>query len=198
MDNYVPFERMINGRTDARRHRRALIDAASEIFLEFGITAPLELVVARSRLGRATLYRHFPDRASLALALVEASLEELEAIRDGSDSGTPLIFLILQQLAEVAVANPALADFWRVIDHDSPARQTLVARFHRLFQTPIEEAIAAGLVRADLNPDDMQLVYAMLGTVNREPDVTERRSMANRILAIIVSGIATPGARVLP
>lgn len=189
---------MINGRTDAKRHRRALIDAASEIFLEFGITAPLELIVARSRLGRATLYRHFPDRASLALTLVEVSLEELEAIRTDSDSGTPLFFLVLQQLAEVAVTNPALADFWRVVDHDSPARQALAARFHRLFQTSIEEAMAAGLVRADLTPDDMQLVYAMLGTVNREPDVRERRAMANRILALIVSGIAAPEAGVQP
>jgi AcrR family transcriptional regulator len=188
---------MINGRPDARRHRRALLRAASEIFLEFGITAPLELVVVRSGLGRATLYRHFPDRASLALALVEAALEQLEAISDGADTGVPPFFLILRRLVEVAVANPALADFWRVVDHDSPARQTLVARFHRLFHTPIEEAIAAGLVRVDLTPGDMQLVYAMLGTVNREPDLTERRSMANRILAIIVSGIEAPWAEAL-
>lgn len=188
---------MLNSRTDARRHRQALLGAASDIFLEFGITAPLELVVARSGLGRATLYRHFPDRASLVQALVEASLTELEAISDGSDSGTPAFFMILQQLVEVAVANPALADFWRVVDQDSPARQILIARFHRLFHAPIEEAITAGLVRPDLTPGDMQLVYAMLGTVNREPDVTERRSMANRILAIIVTGIEAPGTGVL-
>lgn len=42
---------MLNSRPDARRHRQALLGAASDIFLEFGITAPLELVVARSGLA---------------------------------------------------------------------------------------------------------------------------------------------------
>ena len=54
-------------RDDAATRRRRLLDAADEVFSEQGVNAPLELVIERAGLGRATLYRHFPDRTALMI-----------------------------------------------------------------------------------------------------------------------------------
>ncbi|NEL42881.1 MAG: helix-turn-helix transcriptional regulator, partial [Xanthomonas perforans] len=56
---------MTTSRPDAALRRRQILDAADEVFSEHGVNAPLELVVERAGLGRATLYRNFPDRLAL-------------------------------------------------------------------------------------------------------------------------------------
>ena len=56
-------------RADAQRNRRVLLDAAIGALLEVGRDAPLELIARRARVGIATLYRHFPERASLVAAV---------------------------------------------------------------------------------------------------------------------------------
>ncbi|MGA7271551.1 MAG: helix-turn-helix domain-containing protein, partial [Acidimicrobiia bacterium] len=47
-------------RADARRNRERLLEAATEIFLEYGAEAPLDAIAARAGVGIGTLYRHFP------------------------------------------------------------------------------------------------------------------------------------------
>jgi AcrR family transcriptional regulator len=56
-------------RADARRNRNQILLAAREIFAEHGPDAPLEEVSRRARVGIGTLYRRFPDRASLLRAV---------------------------------------------------------------------------------------------------------------------------------
>ncbi|RBF86955.1 TetR/AcrR family transcriptional regulator, partial [Xanthomonas oryzae pv. oryzae] len=69
---------MTTSRPDAALRRRQILDAADEVFSEHGVNAPLELVVERAGLGRATLYRNFPDRLALMTALMARGLDGLE------------------------------------------------------------------------------------------------------------------------
>lgn len=179
---------MSNDRSDARRHRLTLLDAASRVFLEHGITAPLEMVIETSGLGRATLYRHFPDRASLVLALLDTSLDRLEAFAASAVPDGPTFLDMTRYLCDVLVTNPALADFWRV-DGRSPERIQRVDRFCAIFERPMLAGIADGTLRLDLQRNDMLLMMAMLGTVVREPDAGARRVMIDRMVELILSGI---------
>jgi AcrR family transcriptional regulator len=55
--------------------RRALLDAARELFTERGYArTPTEEIVRRARVSRGALYHHFPDKK----ALFKAVLEEVE------------------------------------------------------------------------------------------------------------------------
>ena len=45
-------------RADAAARRALILDAADHVFGQHGVTAPLDLVVERAQVGRATLYRY--------------------------------------------------------------------------------------------------------------------------------------------
>src|SRR6187431_920155 len=61
-------------------NRAALIAAAREVFDEVGMTAPLSAVAKRAGVGQGSLYRHFPDRLSLALAVFEENMAAIDAL----------------------------------------------------------------------------------------------------------------------
>lgn len=83
-------------RRDARLRRDALVTAAEELFLERGFSIALEEIAARAGVGRGTLYRNFPDREALAIAVFEQSLARIEevAARDGMSLRESLISLV--------------------------------------------------------------------------------------------------------
>ena len=56
---------MNSPRPSSAERRAQLLDAADAVFAEHGVTAALDLVVERAQVGRATLYRQFPDRRAI-------------------------------------------------------------------------------------------------------------------------------------
>ena len=58
-------------------NRAALIAAARAVFDEQGMSAPLSAVARRAGVGQGSLYRHFPDRISLALAVFEENMAQI-------------------------------------------------------------------------------------------------------------------------
>jgi len=56
-------------RADARRNEEALLDAAAAAFVESGVDVPVRDVAGRAGVGVATIYRHFPTRADLIVAV---------------------------------------------------------------------------------------------------------------------------------
>lgn len=56
-------------RSDARKNRRRLLDAAADLILEIGGEPSRDAIAQRAGVGIATLYRHFPDRQSLLHAV---------------------------------------------------------------------------------------------------------------------------------
>jgi AcrR family transcriptional regulator len=49
-------------RSDARRNRAALLNAAAEVFATKGVTAATEEVARAAGVGIGTLFRHFPTK----------------------------------------------------------------------------------------------------------------------------------------
>jgi AcrR family transcriptional regulator len=62
-------------RADARRNKEALLDAAAAIFVEAGVEAPVRDIAARAGVGTGTIYRHFPTRADLIIAVYRHQVE---------------------------------------------------------------------------------------------------------------------------
>ena len=56
-------------RADARRNEQTLPDAAAAVFVESGVDAPVRDIAARAGVGMGTIYRHFPTRADLVVAV---------------------------------------------------------------------------------------------------------------------------------
>jgi AcrR family transcriptional regulator len=72
-------------RADAARNRERILDAARDLISRKGVReVTLEEVAKAAGVGRATLFRRFPDRATLLLALLDEHERELQdAILEG-------------------------------------------------------------------------------------------------------------------
>lgn len=75
-----------HGPRAAARNRAALVAAAREIYAEHGLDAPLSAIARRAGVGQGVLYRHFPDRAAVATAVLEENVRQVEqaAAADGA------------------------------------------------------------------------------------------------------------------
>ncbi|MER6533834.1 TetR/AcrR family transcriptional regulator [Streptomyces sp. 900105755] len=62
-------------RADARRNETTLLEAAAAAFVASGVEAPVRDIAARAGVGTATIYRHFPTRADLIIAVYRHQVE---------------------------------------------------------------------------------------------------------------------------
>ena len=79
-------------RADALRNEQTLLAAAAAVFVTSGVDAPIREIAARAGVGLGTIYRHFPTRADLVVAVyrhqVEACAEAGPALL--ASAGSPL------------------------------------------------------------------------------------------------------------
>jgi AcrR family transcriptional regulator len=174
-------------RSDAALRRDQILDAADAVFSERGITAPLDLVVMRAGVGRATLYRNFPDRAALVEALFERAMRGLETDAPDHD-----LFALVERVGLAVVGAPAIADYWRALEPGHPAAKAARERLARLFRAPLAAALKSRACRADLRAADLVLVCGMLGAALRGGTAANRRTLVRRALDMVGGGINPP------
>ncbi|MEV0619454.1 helix-turn-helix domain-containing protein [Nonomuraea sp. NPDC050404] len=168
-------------RADAQRNRDQLLAAAARVFAERGTDAPLDDIARRAGVGNATMYRHFPTRSDLLVAVYTDEVAGLcaRAATLREQAGSP---------------QEALHEWLRLfMDHVSTKRDlalavtgessALVAGWHRAMleaaSTLLEEAGRAGAVRADLDAAD--LLTLVKGITLAAAD----RAQAERLLALV-------------
>ncbi|AMJ55818.1 MULTISPECIES: TetR/AcrR family transcriptional regulator [Stenotrophomonas] len=183
---------MTSIRSDAAARRALLLDAADAVFGEHGITAPLDLVVERAGVGRATLYRNFPDRTALVEALLQRTVETIEAHLQQLGERDDALFELIEGMARRIVHSPALADYWRAVDRDAPAIKAAREHILNLSAPALQRAKAAGLCRPDLELADISLISSMLGAALRGRTAEDRAALARRALELLRPGLSAP------
>ncbi len=176
-------------RRDAEENRERLVAAAREVFAADGFDAPLDAIARRAGVGRATLYRNFPDRSALAAAIFADNLTALEALararRDQPNAFMTLLTAAVDQQIEVHALFPALLSA-----PDAPDLQVLARRVMRLLAAPLRRARAAREVRPDLTAADVLAVLAMIAAVvSGDTSVRSRRHSALRALELLLHGV---------
>jgi AcrR family transcriptional regulator len=177
-------------RADARRNYESLLAAATDVFSEQGVHAPLDEIARRARVGNATMYRHFPTRQELILAVYADEVSTLcadGAKRLADDSpGDALFewlqafithvaskrFLALALTSERSERDPALFDRWHHAMHDTAAAL-------------LQRAQHAGELRADTDAWDILIL------ANGIALTTTDAGHAHRLLSTIRYGIDT-------
>ena len=66
-------------RADAKRNLDLLLHAAMAVFETSGVNAPIREISEKAGVGVATLYRHFPQRSELILAVLELQINDCAA-----------------------------------------------------------------------------------------------------------------------
>ncbi|MBO4260068.1 TetR/AcrR family transcriptional regulator, partial [Streptomyces griseorubiginosus] len=72
-----------SNRKDARRNQQALLDAAAAVFVASGVDAPVRDIAAKAGVGVATIYRHFPTRADLVVAVYRHQIDACSTLTVG-------------------------------------------------------------------------------------------------------------------
>jgi AcrR family transcriptional regulator len=151
----------------------------------------LNAIAKRAGVANATLYRHFPTREELVLAVYEHEVQRLIDAADSLLREQPPIDALrswVEDLARYAVTKHGLADALRKAttpgsDLASTATYVaIVAALDRLLQANI----AAGTLRAGLDPDDVILALAGLWQLDPGGDW---RAQAQRIYDIVLGGL---------
>lgn len=167
-------------RIDALQNRNKLLDAAEAVFLDDGVDASLELVVARAGVGRATLFRNFADRNALIFGLLDRTLCEFEdeAARIGADKFS--LHRLLRFTADRMIYRAPIIEYWRSMDQRTPVFIEARERLAALYEPALHVAIAQGGCREDLRPSDLPLLVTMLGGGLYAPTTELRIELAER------------------
>lgn len=184
-----PTEETPARRRDAEENRARIIAAARDVFLSAGFDAPLDAIARRAGVGRATLYRNFPDRYALGAAIITDDLAALEALAreqgDRPDGLTKLLSTIIEEHTETYALVPALLH-----GPSGSELHALAPRVMHLFAVPLANARVAGLVRDDLTVMDIIDILTMVSAVVAgETPVGSRREHATRALELLLHGI---------
>src|SRR5689334_5917970 len=107
-----------------------LLDAAAAVFVASGVEAPVRDIAARAGVGVATIYRHFPTRADLIIAVyrhqVEACAEAGPALLATSASPYAALGRWINLFVDFLATKHGLA---AVLQSDNTAFGTLHAYF---------------------------------------------------------------------
>ncbi|GGR17661.1 TetR family transcriptional regulator [Deinococcus ruber] len=132
------------------------------IFREHGLHVPLQLIADHAGVGRGTLYRHFPDRERLVLAMVTRRLELIETRLAAASDAAHSVPEIFDWIADTLSAIPGLHPYLATTAQ-GPATLTLLGqRLQDLLAGPIRVAQQQGLLRSGVTFDDFLAGWAMI------------------------------------
>ena len=117
-------------RADARRNEQALLAAAAAVCVVSGVDAPVRDIAAEAGVGMGTIYRHFPTRADLVIAVyrhqVDACAEAGPALLASSSSPHAALAQWIDLFVDFLITKHGLAAALR---SDSARFETLHAYF---------------------------------------------------------------------
>lgn len=167
-------------------NRRALIVAAREVFATGGLAAPLSSVARKAGVGQGSLYRHFPDRIALAVAVFDENISELEALAKGPD-GTLDDFI--DHIIEQTLVSTALIDLVRSTIDDERVDH-LGVRLRSVAVEVVAREKARGTIAHTVAVDDVILAVSMLAGVIALTRPDDRREVAHRAWALFHAAFA--------
>ncbi|MER5687487.1 TetR/AcrR family transcriptional regulator [Streptomyces sp. NPDC002205] len=180
-------------RKDARRNQQTLLDAAAAVFVTSGVEAPVRDIAAKAGVGMGTIYRHFPTRADLVIAVyrhqVDACAEAGPALLATTSTPHAALGRWVDLFVDFLVTKHGLA---AAMQGDTTGFETLHAYFlERLLPVCtqlLDAAAASGEIRSDL--DAYQLMRG-IGNLCIGAD-SDPRYDARRLAALLVAGLRQP------
>lgn len=174
-------------RADALHNREHILHVAHDAFAEDDAVS-LNTIAKRAGIGAGTLYRHFPTREALILAVYRHDVQRLV-------DSVPAVLATNEPLQAFRVWFHTLADYVRV-KHGlgealrSAAVQDAINETYKPVVTAvgqlIDACVADGSMRSGLDPDDVLLLMGFMWRVDTGAD---GRKQAARIMELVIEGL---------
>jgi AcrR family transcriptional regulator len=176
--------------------RDATLDTTAALVAEHGLTSvTMSQIAEQAGIGRATLYKYFPDVESILAAWherhVARHLDYLAQVRDQADGAAARLRAVLEAYALITHNRPhgtELAALLHRGEHISQAEQ----RLRDLVQDLLAEAARAGAIRDDVPPDE--LASYCLNALSAAGGLPSKAAV-RRLVTVTLAGLqASPGS----
>jgi AcrR family transcriptional regulator len=155
-------------RRDAERNRQRILVAAAEVFTEHGLDATLDEVARAAGVGIGTVYRRFPDKEALVVALFRDRVDALVTVAEqacaAEDPWQGLVSYL--EFAGAALAGDlGLRQLMMFATYDRDQVCYARARMLPVISRLVERAQASGDLRADFKATDVKMIAFMLASI---------------------------------
>ena len=178
----------------AQRTREALLGAAAAAFVAHGVNVPIREIAGRAGVGLGTVYRHFPTRADLIVAVYRHQVDECAAagpvLLASASSPAAALRAWIDRFVDFLVTKHGLPE---ALQSDDASFEALHAYFlERLVPVCAElldAAAAAGEIRADIEAIElMRAVGNLCIGAGSDP-----RYDARRMVHVLIDGLRSVG-----
>lgn len=175
-------------RADAQRNRALILTTAKKLFAERGPGAPLDDIARHAGVGNATLYRHFPTRRDLLVAVYADEVTDLTAKGEDLLRHDPPADALFTWLKAFIAHVADKGDLARAIPEEgrSPLFDEWHSAMHETVAPLLARAQEAGTVRPDLDGPDLLALACGIAAAGSDPVRTDR------LLRLVREGITTP------
>jgi AcrR family transcriptional regulator len=174
-------------RADARRNYEALLEAGRAVFARSGADFPFEQVARQAGVGQGTLYRRFPTREHLLVAIMKDCVDVLDAqARELLDAPDPWQALVQwlrfydQSATEYGGLSARIGDS---LAEDGSPMADACAPMRASFRLIYDRARREGIVRSDVTADQV------LAMVSALPEHPRSAAATNPYLDIVLRGL---------
>ena len=189
-DHLAPPDRTTRRvRADAQRNSDALLQAAMTVFKRAGVDAPVREIAEQAGVCIGTVYRHFPQRADLIIAVFRHQVDncaDAAPLLAAEHAPGEALARWMQRYADFIVTKRGLAT---ALHSGDPAFNALPAyfdaRLRPALQALLDAAASAGEVRADIEPDDLLRAVGCLCMAVHDDQI----DYARRMVALLVDGL---------
>jgi AcrR family transcriptional regulator len=148
-------------RSDARRNRERILEAARETFSAHGVEAQMDEIARRAGVGVGTVYRHFPTKEALLGELVAQKFRRFTdnaraalEVEDPWDGFAGMLRANAELVARDAALQNALMRAGAIWQYAGEERRTLEDLGARI----VQRAQDAGVLRRDFSIDDIPML----------------------------------------
>jgi len=184
-------------RADAERNRRALIDAATDLFSERGVEVTIAEIRERAGVGQGTVFRHFPTKEHLMAEVMRERMTALARLAEEQIGADDPVAGLRDFMAAAAQSKAVDSEIYKLIcetdalpaEDERALRMELTGKIRLL----LERAQAAGLIRDDVVAEDI-LILENAVRVSGEVLDTVAPDIWHRYLDIVLDGLRPEGA----
>jgi AcrR family transcriptional regulator len=176
-------------RVDAQRNTSALLEAAKSAFATSGVDVPAKEIAALAGVGVGTLYRHFPRRSDLVVAVLQRDIDAYADLGPALTAAHEPLDALEQWLHRYTTFVATKRGLATALHSGDPAFDALPGYFWERLGPVLSDllyaAASAGEIRADVSAKDLLTAISLLShpAPDTDPDYSQR------MVGLLVDGL---------
>lgn len=175
-------------RADAVRNTEIILEAAKAVFAESGVDAPMRDIAARAGVGVGTIYRNYPQRSDLIIAVFRREVDASAAAAESLAAAHPPAEALRRWAAHFAGFVATKRGLSAALHSGDPAFAPLPGYFLGTLGPRVQAMLDAAGARGEVTAEDL------IGTLSRLSDSRsgEGSARSERMIGLLLDGILGP------